>query len=475
MRVRSPSVLLCCVIATASTAAWAQAKSARRTTAEALKQKGLEMVKHADIDIDGDGRKELFCVGKDKEGLRLVLVGEEPAGAVVTQVLPYAKGKDIASFAGKALIPPASSQQVVLEVYDDNPDEKVKRVRIYGMKDGVVKELFTNVIRRSKNAADRPAWETDTSIVQYGDARGGWFFLDNEEDGITEIYVRKKPQIIEIDGKDGKVKLLTGVREQVWRWDDGLFAYAERGEELNNFLPALEIAKVTASSAWIPPDELKELKQQALSDALMKKAGSEGAAGGEFDFGLEDLEQPAPKKKPTPKPTPKPKSPKTQKPKAEKPAPEPEVEIEIDRTPYMRHAADKNLATAWVEDAAGNGKGEWLELELEEEAPIHMVRVVAGCVDTKQSFGSHNVPESFKVQLDAGSEALVNRRETTTFERPVIAFSDQIVKLSNRPWAQTTLIFFDGKREARRVKLTLDKAIKQGKGDHTCISEVSVH
>lgn len=473
MRVSSPLVLLCCALATGSTTAAAQAKSARRTTAEALKQKGLELVKHADIDVDGDGRKELFCIGRDKEGLRLVLVGEEEAGAVVTQVLPYAKGKDIASFGGKALIPPSSSQQVVLEVYDDNPDEKVKRVRIYGMKDGVVKEVFTNVIRRSKNAADRPAWETDTSIVQYGDARGGWFFLDNEEDGISEIYVRKKPQILEIDGKDGKVKLLTGVREQVWRWDDGLFAYAERGEELNNFLPALEIAKVTASSAWIPPEELKELKQQALSDALMKKAGSEGAAGGEFDFGLEDLEQPAPKK---PKPKPKtttPKAPKTPKAKAEKPEPEPEVEI--DRSPYMRHAADKNLATAWIEDAGGNGKGEWLELELEEEAPIHMVRVVAGCVDTKQTFSGHNVPESFKVQLDAGSEALVNRREPTTFDRPVIAFSDQIVKLPNRPWAKTTLIFFDGKREAKRVKITLDKAIKQGKGDLTCISEVSVH
>jgi hypothetical protein len=470
MPVRSHIALLCCALATASPLALAQAKSARRTTAEALKQKGLELVKHADIDIDGDGRKELFCVGRDKEGLRLVLVGEASDGAVVTQVLPPAKGKDIASFLGKQLIPPSSSQQVVLEVYDDNPDEKVKRVRIYGMRDGVVKEIFTSVLRRSKNAAERPSWETDASIVQYGDARGGWFFLDNEEDGISEIYVRKKPQIIEIDGKDGPVKLLTGVREQVWRWDAGLFAYAERGEELNNFLPALAIAKVTASSAWIPPDELRELKQQALSDALMKKAGSEGAAGGEFDFGLEDLEQsaaPKPKAKPGPKP-------KSAAPKA-KPEPEAEIEIEIDRTPYMRHAADKNLATAWIEDAAGNGRGEWLQLELEEEAPIHMVRVVAGCVDTQQSFRSHNVPESFKIQLDAGSEALVNRREPTVFERPVIAFSDQIVKLTSRPWAKTTLIFFDGKREAKRVKITLDKAIKQGRGDHTCISEVSIH
>jgi hypothetical protein len=49
------------------------------------------------------------------------------------------------------------------------------------------------------------------------------------------------------------------------------------------------------------------------------------------------------------------------------------------------------------------------------------------------------------------------------------------VKLADRPFAKTTLIFFDGKAEANKVRITLEKSIKQGKGNHTCISEISVH
>ena len=465
----------------AATPAEAQAKSSRRTTAEALKQKGLQMVKFIDVDMDGDGRKELMVVGRDKDGLRLVLVGENPEGAVVVQVLPPAQGKEIASFVGQAMLPPATSQQVVLEVYDETPDEKVKRVRVYAANQGVLREVFTSVINRGKKAGDRPEWERDASIIQYGDARPGWYFEDVEEDGLTEVVVRKRPQIVTIDGKDGPVKLLTGVREQLWRWDDANFAYQERGERLSEFLPAQDIADVTASSAWIEPNELKELKANALNDALMKdsKPGKEGAMGGEFDFGLEDLDVPtAPKPAKPAKPA---KAAKSRKPKVEATEPKvaepavPEPEIDIDRTPFMRFAADRNLSTGWIEDVAGPGKGEWVEFELEEAAPVKMVRVVSGCVDTKQSFAAHNVPESFAIRLDNGSDGVVDRREPELFDKPVVAFADNLVKLKDRPWAKTTLIFFDGKREAKKVRITLDKVIKQGKGDLTCISEVSIH
>ncbi len=480
LQVASLSLLL----ASAASAPAAAQKSARRTTAEALQQKGLEMVKFGDFDTDGDGKKELIVVARDKSGLRLVVVGEDAGGAVVSQTLPPARGKELATFEGKQLLLPKTSQQVVLETYDETPDEKVKRVRIYAAKDGVLKEIFTSVLNRSKKVDDRPAWERDESIIQYGDARGGWYYLDVEDDGITEIFVRKRPQILSIASSGDPVKLLTGVREQVWRWDDSNFAFLERGEQLNDFLPSQEITGVTASSAWIEPSVLKEMKANALSDALMKggdkapKEGQEGAVGGEFEFGLEDLGVPPPSSKKDSKKdkkdAPNGKGRKSVK-KVEKVEKEPEPEVEVDRSPFMRHATDKDFSTAWIEDASGPGKGEWIEFELEEEAPIKMVRIVAGCVDTKKSFTSHNVPESFQVRLDNGADVTVDRREKTSFDKPVVAFSDSLVKLKDRPWAKTTLVFFDGKREAKKVRLTLDKAIKQGKGDLTCISEVSIH
>ena len=72
-------------------------------------------------------------------------------------------------------------------------------------------------------------------------------------------------------------------------------------------------------------------------------------------------------------------------------------------------------------------------------------------------------------------DAEIDRRSPGKFDSPSIGFSDGLVKLKDRPWAKTTLVFFDGKTEAKKVRLTLDKAIKQGKGNRTCISEVSVH
>jgi hypothetical protein len=453
-------------------------EKSRVFTDEAVKKKGLDLKKLVDADIDGDGRKENIGAALGKNGLQLVVVGEDKAGAVVTQILPPAGGGEIARFEAMALAPPANSSEIVLEVYDETPDEKVKRVRVYGSKDGKIVEIFTNVIHRAKNAAERDEVDRDKSIIAYGDARGGWYFGDVEDDGVGEIMVRRKPQILRLKKDDGtEVKLLTGVREEVWRFDSGRFAYTNSGERLNDFLPSYDVVDVKGSTAWIEPSELKELQAAVLQKALMGgDKGGEQAVGGELELGLEDLEAPAAtthlEKKPAKKPSSKPAS----KPRPKKEEEPPPPEVEVDRSPYFLRAADKNLSTAWVEDdAKGDGNGEWIEVELDEASPIHMVRIVGGCVDTQATFREFNVPETFKLSLDGGGEAVVNRREPDKFDAPAVAFADNLVKLKDRPWAKTTLVFFDGKTTAKKVRLTLGKAIVQGKGNRTCVSEVSVH
>jgi hypothetical protein len=220
--------------------------------------------------------------------------------------------------------------------------------------------------------------------------------------------------------------------------------YTEGPERLNDFLPAYTITAVEASSAWVEPKELKELKSRALAEALEQATAKEGT------------------------------DPASDKGKGK--AKELSDDVKVDLNPYMKLGADQNLATAWIEgDPKGDGKGEWIEVTLEEEEDIHMVRLVLGCVDTKQSFKSHNVPEAFTIQLDNGAQHSVNRRERGKFEGSVVAFTDDLVKLADRPWAKTTLVFFDGKTDAKKVRITLDKTVKQGKGNNTCISEVSVH
>lgn len=432
------TVLVALAVLLAAAPALAQERKSRVMTADAVKKKGLTLEKVVDADLDGDGRKEVVGVCKGENGIQLAIIGENEAGAVVTHVGPPAQGQTLAKVEAKALVPPANSAQIILEVYDETPDEKVKRVRVYRGLGSPGKltlvDVFSSKVERQKNAEERAEWERDKSIVQYGDPRPGWYFEDREEDGVSEAYVRRKPQILSIPSAAGDpVRIISGVREQKWIWDTNQNRFVEAGEGLNDFIQALPIAKVEASSAWVEPKELKELKARALSDALMQATNA--------DKTEKDLKD----------------------------------DITVDLSPFMKAAADQNLGTAWIEDGKGDGKGEWVELTLEEASDIHMVRVVAGCVSDKKAFASHNVPESFTIKLDGGREAVVNRREPGTFDAPVIAFSDALVKLADRPFAKTTLIFFDGKTEATKVRVTLDRAIKQGKSNQTCISEISVH
>lgn len=420
----------------------AAAQKSRRMTADAVKLKGLTLVKTLDADLDGDGRKEVVVIATGPKGIQAALIGENTDGAVVTFVAPPAVGKELAKVEVKKLVPPAES--IILEVYDETPDEKVKRVRVYG---AGLKEIFSSKIERPRNTDERPEWETDKSIVSYGDPRGGWYFEDVQEDGISEVLVRRNvgAQIIRIN-KDGgdPVKLLTGVRERAWTWDSEKGKYTEGPERLNDFLPAYTIASVEASSAWVEPKELKELKGKALSEALEQATAKDGTDPASVKGKGKEIEL--------------------------------TDEVKIDLSPYMKLGADQNLATAWIEgDAKGDGKGEWIEVTLDEEEDIHMVRLVLGCVDSKQSYKAHNVPEAFTVQLDSGAQHSVNRRDRGKFEGSVVAFTDDLVKLQDRPWAKTTLVFFDGKTDAKKVRITLDRTVKQGKGNNTCISEVSVH
>jgi hypothetical protein len=409
----------------------AQNNKPRVTSGDAAKKAGLELQKTLDADIDGDGKKDLVAmanaVGEKGGPLWIVVLGEDENGYVVRDRVKVG-GKEFKKFEAAALVPAPDAMEVIVEVYDDNPDEKVKRVHVFS---GVprLREIFKSAIFRPKDKDAREEWEKDADLVQYGDARPGWYFQDLEGDGITEIMVRRKPQVLEVPRDDKKAKLLTGVREAVFAFDGSpdQGVYVERaGGRFNDFLPAYAVKDVEASSAWVDPKVLKDLKAQALSSAATAAA----TGGGKTD-------------------------------------------TDVDLKPYMVVAADKNLETAWIEDSKTQGKGEWIEVKLDADHAIHMVRVVPGCVADKRQYGSHNVPESIEIQLGSGSRAKVDLKKTKDVDRPAIAVQELPVK--DRGWAKQYLVFFEGKDNADSVKVYLDGAKKQGAGNHTCISEVSVH
>ena len=414
--------------------------------AEALKSRGFTAVKSLYVDFDGDGTREyVVAVTADTTGVQLVVVGEpllkpgekrsdekNPKLAIRT-VLPPAGGKQVKSLEAKDLVPPKEAMEIVLEIYDETPDEKVKRIRVY---DGHPKprEIFTNVIFRPKNADDRDEFERDKDVVSYGDAHPGWYMLDLENDGLVEILVRRKPQILTVHKSGGDpAKLLTGVREAVYAFEGGpeVGVFKERNtERFNDFLPAYPIEAVSASSTYVDKNVLKDLQAKALSEQLDKAADPKNK--GEV------------------------------------------AEPKVDLMPFTKAVADRDLSTSWIENAKDDGAGEWVELKLPQDEPIHMVRVVGGCAASKGDMKNHNVPTRFKIRLGTrGREIAVDRYKPGEPDSPALAVLELPVK--DRPWAQQTLVFFDGKDSEQVIRVTLDKAGRQGSGNLTCLSEVSVH
>lgn len=417
----TPALLLAAAIALLPAAA-----EARVTTADAAKKRGLTIEKTIHGDLDGDGKNETLGMCKGPEGLQLCVFSVDKEEARLEHVLPRAGGRTLGRFWTEDLVPEVLGEEVIVEVYDETPDEKVKRVRVYA---GYPKprEIFTSVIYLPKDKSKRAAWD-QPDVVQYGDARPGWYFVDIGEDGKKEILVRRQPKVIAVK-RDGEApaRMLVGVYEAIYEYagspSDG--AYRERGSaRFNEFLQPREIAHVRASSTWVAPDIRRDLESEALAAAVY--GDGDAAPGGP----------------------------------------------ELDLTEFTAKIADKSLDTGWIADRKG-GQGEWVELELSEPGPVRMVRVVPGCLETKARFLGHNVPDKIEIRLDERERAFVDLRTPKKVLPPVLAI--QPVKVSNKPWAQQYLVFLDGKTQAKKVRVTIDRFKKQGRANLSCISEVTVH
>ncbi|MCP4504064.1 MAG: hypothetical protein GY822_29415 [Deltaproteobacteria bacterium] len=410
---------------------WAQDE--KRSPKKAAAAKGYKLLKGTvSGDVNGDGKtQDIGACQKDK-GIQVCLFGKNNKGAVLDQVLPPTGGTKLKKLKLVDLISRAGAPFISIEVYGETPDEKTKRIRLYSLRGGgKAREVFTAVIFRPKNKADRPKWESDKDIIKYGDAREGWYFSDIDDDGMKEVVVRRKPQIVTVKRSPrADARILTGVRESVYRWrgepTKGKFI-EEKKQRLNNFIDAMPIASITASDAWVEPSLLKELKAEAMTSAAVDAASGDANA----------------------------KDPK------------------IDMSPFIKVAADNNMDTAWIENKKGIGDGEWVEFKLKEKSSIHMIRVVTGCIKDKSTFRSHNVPIKFELKMGKYERAIVDRAHGKRPLTPIKAILEVPVK--GRKFAKQTLIFFDGSYETDTVRLTLMKVRRMGKKNRSCISEVSIH
>lgn len=403
--------------------------AARVTTADAAKKRGLTLEKTIHADTNGNGSSETVGVCRGDQGIQLCIFDVDKDGAQLKHLLPRAGGKRLGQLSAEDLLPEVAGDEMILEIYDETPDEKVKRVRVYAGHPEP-REIFTSVIFLPKDKSKRGAWN-QPGVVHYGDGRPGWYFHDTNGDGNKEIVVRRRPKVIPVKrANDDDARLMVGVHEAVYEWVGSPSGgeYRERsGERFNDFLnPGYEIRDVRASTTWVRKEILDELKSEALASAVYEATDGKNV-----------------------------------------------TEPEIDLSTFTSRAADKSIDTAWAEDHKGPGTGEWVEVELEEAQPIHMVRIVPGCLETKRQFLQHNLPTKVEIRFDNRERTYVNFLAPRKPLTPALAVAD--MKLPSKPFAKQYLVFFDGEARAKTVRVTVDKVKRRGRFNRSCIAEITVH
>jgi hypothetical protein len=395
----------------------------------AAKAAKAEIVQSKDVDVDGDGKNETVGVCKSRsKGFFLCVFEHEDEKVVLAAKSGKLSGKTVGKLNFMDLVKPKNAMEVVVEMYAETPDERIKRLYVFEGKPKL-RQIFKTSAFQSKDKSERADWARDPTVIKWGNAKPGWYFMDLEMDGTTEILVRKKPKMLKVPLRKGAAKIVVGVYEKVYAYEgepgSGEFQLSNDSRFVD-FAPQKEVSNVKVSSQHLPKDLQDQMKADAMADALYGEEGGGGGGGGE-------------------------------KSNAE----------------YARWAADGNYDTGWLEGGKGMGKGESVEVFLTERSNVHMVRVVPGCVQDKRAYRSHNVPRTFTVSVDGFKKAEVN---TARVKDPGgAAVGILAMPLKDKPWAKQYLVFFDGKSTSGRVVVELGLARKQGRGNHTCISEIAVH
>jgi hypothetical protein len=404
----------------------AAAADAKSPTAAAKAAK-VDLVQSQDADIDGDGKNETVGVCKSrKKGFFLCVFTHADEKVTLSAKSGKLSGKTVGKLKFMDLVKPKKAQEVVVEMYAETPDERIKRLYVFEGKPKL-RQIFKTSAFQSKDKSERADWARDPEVIKWGNAKPGWYFQDLEMDGSTEIIVRKKPKMLKVPLRKGAAKIVVGAYEKVYGYEgepgSGEFQLINEARFVD-FAPQKEVSSIKVSSQHLPKDLQDQMKADAMANALYGEEGG-GNSGGSGD------------------------------------------------TEHKQWVADSNYDTGWLEGARGMGKGEKVELFLSERSNVHMVRVVPGCVMDKRSFRRHNVPRTFSISLDGFKKADVNTARVKDPGGAAVGILAMPIK--DRPWAKQYLVFFDGKTSTGRVVLELGAAKKQGSGNHTCVSEIAVH
>jgi hypothetical protein len=380
------------------------------------------------LDIDNDGKLEIVAAAAPEDPVEFVLVVWRATGNKVAHAW---QSEPTGADAYKRLVfwnmVEEKRPEIVLELVEHTPDETLNQLRVYRAQPGGITQVLRIAVPVVKP-------EKQPGRITYGDETPGYRVEDVDNDGNKEVLVKREPRTLVVKTRHDETRtLVLGVKENVFRWDRASGAYAPGPDRFENFLLARKPKQVLASSQKLPP-EAKPAEPKTMDVSLDDVSGAVG-----------DGKAPA-----APPPD-----------KKEEPA------------PMAIWGADNNLDTAWVENAAGPGEGEWVQLEFGESVPVRMVRVVPVCAKDEETMASHNELTAFSIYFAGSPRVSVDRKEKVPGDMGVLAVVE--APSPERKFAPQVLVFLTPGTESSMVRVMIDKVKKRGKANDTCVAEVSVH
>jgi hypothetical protein len=213
------------------------------------KSKGTTLVRELDVDVDGDGAREIVVVERAADRTMRVRVlrpggdEDEPVFQALATSTPR-KADRLLRLEARELTGERGTE-VVAVLEETSPDELVQHVRILGRTPGGVGELFAQSFYTPRQGAP------DARTVELGDATPRFALRELAADGPrgrAELAWVRGPQVLSLPIGKEPAQVVIGAYEQVYRYEAGKGVFVpDATPSVVDFAPARSPYTVEAS------------------------------------------------------------------------------------------------------------------------------------------------------------------------------------------------------------------------------------
>jgi hypothetical protein len=235
---------------------------------------GYEMRDELMIDLDGDGLYDAVVLEKSSAGIGLSAWKASKDGDF--KFISRSKAAPGGSVKTMKRVMLGADRAILLDVFEDSPDEADHFVKLVLMDKSGVREVFSSnyrVTHSEEEAGRAPAQVVDLGGVPVG------LELQEKPGHWPDLVVRHDPKRIALTGRGAKnIWFVIGIRERIFRPEEGV--YKEVEDRYRDYLSRQKPSSVTATSNL--PSAAGEWDATNVIDGALDSGWIEGRPGPGF-------------------------------------------------------------------------------------------------------------------------------------------------------------------------------------------------